>query len=86
MSLIDFWHRTGGDRRGLESAPVDEWVSLPRGYRAIKLSRERGATYFDEVRIDGTKFDHRNHIAVGIAHAAKRIARRRDRRARDPLR
>lgn len=58
----------------LEPAAVDEWVSLPCGYRAIKVSRERGATYFDEVRIQGEGFDHRNHMAVGVGHAAKRIA------------
>jgi hypothetical protein len=26
------------------------------------------------VRIEGQGFNHRNHIAVGIAHAAERIA------------
>jgi hypothetical protein len=58
----------------LEPAPVDEWISLPRGYRAIKVSRERGATYYDEVRIAGEGFDDRNRMAVGVGHAAKRIA------------
>lgn len=58
----------------LDPAPRDEYVALPGGYRAMKVSRERGATYFDEVRIQGQGFHHRNDIAVGIAHAAERIA------------
>jgi hypothetical protein len=58
----------------LDPAPRDECVALPGGYRAIKVSREHGAIYFDEVRIEGRGFHDRNDIAVGIAHAAERIA------------
>jgi hypothetical protein len=58
----------------LESAPNDEAVTLPGGYRAMKVTRERGATYYGEVRIWGRGFEDRNHIAVGISHAAERIA------------
>ena len=58
----------------LEPAPNDESVTLPGGYRAIKVTRERGATYFGEVRIWGRGFDHRNQIAVGVAFAAECIA------------
>ena len=58
----------------LAPAPRDEYVALPGGYRAIKVSRERGATYFDEVRIQGPGFNHRNDLTVGIAYAAERIA------------
>ncbi len=59
----------------LDPAPSDEYVALPGGYRAMKVSREHGgATYCGEVRIQGPGFHHRNDIAVGVAWAAERIA------------
>jgi hypothetical protein len=58
----------------LDPAPDDEYVALPGGYRAIKVTRERGATYFGEVHIWGRGCDQRNQIAVGVAYAAERIA------------
>jgi hypothetical protein len=58
----------------LEQSPDDESLTIPGGYRVVKVTRERGATYFDEVRIWGPGFDEHSRIAVGVAFAAKRIA------------
>lgn len=58
----------------LRPAPHDEWVTVLGDFRAVKVSRERGATYPDEVRIEGPGFDFRNQMACGIEWAAKRIA------------
>ena len=61
-------------RAVLDPAPSDEFVELPNGYRALKVSRAHGASYFGEVRIWGPGFDERNRIAVGADFAAERIA------------
>jgi hypothetical protein len=58
----------------LAPAPHDEWVTVLGDFRAIKVSRQRGATYPDEVRIEGPGFDFRNAMACGVEFAAKRIA------------
>lgn len=58
----------------LEPAPTDERVTVLGDFRAIKVSRQCGATYPDEVRIEGPGFDFRNAMACGVAFAAKRIA------------
>lgn len=58
----------------LVPAADGEIVALVGGFRAAKMSRERGATYPDEVRIWGPGFDAINNIACGIGWAAKRIA------------
>lgn len=57
-------------------APADDGVivALPGGFRAAKVSRQRGATYTDEVRIWGAGFDVFNSTACGVEFAAKRIA------------
>jgi len=57
-------------------APADDGVivALPGGFRAAKISRQRGATYPDEVRIWGAGFDIHNSTACGVEFAAKRIA------------
>lgn len=58
----------------LDAAPSDEMVTVIGDFRAAKISRERGATYPDEVRIEGPSFDYRNHMACGAHWAAERIA------------
>jgi hypothetical protein len=58
----------------LDAAPQDEMVTVIGDFRAAKVSRERGATYPDEVRIEGPSFDYRNHMACGAHWAAERIA------------
>jgi hypothetical protein len=58
----------------LNPAPHDEWVTVLGDFRAVKVSRQRGATYPDEVRIEGPGFDFRNAMACGVEWAAKRIA------------
>jgi hypothetical protein len=58
----------------LASAADGEVVASPGGFRAAKMSRQRGATHPDEVRIVGPGFDHRNATACGVAFAAQRIA------------
>lgn len=57
----------------LNPAPVDEWVTVIGDFRAAKVSRQRGATYPDEVRMEGPGFDF-NAMACGVEWAAKRIA------------
>jgi len=58
----------------LAPAADGEIVQLAGGFRAAKVSRERGATYPDEVRIWGPGFDSHNDIACGVQWAAERIA------------
>jgi hypothetical protein len=58
----------------LGPAVDDEIVSLLGDFRAAKVSRQRGATYAEEVRIWGPGFDVRNSIACGVTWAAERIA------------
>jgi hypothetical protein len=58
----------------LMPAAPDDVVALPGGFRAAKISRQRGATYQDEVRIWGPGFDMFNSTACGVAFAAQRIA------------
>ena len=58
----------------LDAAPQDEYVTVIEDFRAVKVSRERGATYPNEVRIEGPSFDYRNHMACGAYWAAERIA------------
>jgi hypothetical protein len=55
----------------LDSAPADQWVAVLGNFRAVKVSRE-GATYNDEVRMDGPGL--RNSIACGVTWAAERLA------------
>jgi hypothetical protein len=57
----------------LNPAAHDEWVTVLGDFRAIKVSRQCGATYPDEVRIEGPGFDC-NAMACGVEWAAKRIA------------
>jgi hypothetical protein len=57
----------------LNPAADDEWVTVLGDFRAIKVSRQRGATYPDEVRMEGPGFDG-NAMACGVEWAAKRIA------------
>ena len=57
----------------LDPAPHDQWVTVLGDFRAIKVSRQRGATFPDEVRMQGPGFD-RNAMACGVGWAAKRIA------------
>jgi hypothetical protein len=58
----------------LKRAPDDEWVTVLGDFRAVKVSRQRGATYPGEVRMKGPGFDFRNAMACGVEWAAKRIA------------
>ena len=58
----------------LTPAADGEVVALAGGFRAAKVSRARGATYADEVRIWGPGFDGSNSIACGVHWAAQRIA------------
>lgn len=58
----------------LRPAPQDEWVTVLDDFRALKVSPAHGATYPDEVRIEGRGFDVPNAIACGLEFAAKRIA------------
>jgi hypothetical protein len=58
----------------LRPAAIDTIIDLGDGFRAAKISRQRGATYMDEVRMWGPGFNHRNDITSGLGHAAKRIA------------
>lgn len=51
-----------------------EVVAVGGGFRAAKVSRARGATYPDEVRIWGPGFEVTNNVACGVAWAAERIA------------
>jgi hypothetical protein len=57
----------------LDPAPDDQWVTVLGDFRAVKVSRQAGATYPDEVRIEGPGFDG-NAMASGVGWAAKRIA------------
>jgi hypothetical protein len=58
----------------LDPAPHDQWVTVLGEFRATKVSRQCGATYPDEVRMQGPGFDSRNAMACGVGWAAKRIA------------
>jgi len=58
----------------LDPALHDQWVTVLGDFRAMKVSRECGATYPDEVRIEGPGFDGCNAMACGVGWAAKRIA------------
>jgi hypothetical protein len=58
----------------LDPAPHDQWVTVLGDFRAIKVSRQCGATFPDEVRMQGPGFDFRNAMACGVGWAAKRIA------------
>jgi len=60
----------------LDSAPNDEYVALPGGYRAMKCTRQnsQGAPYVWEVRMRGAGFNFTNDIAVGVSWAAERLA------------
>lgn len=58
----------------LGAAGDGEVVAIGGGFRAAKLSRARGATYPDEVRIWGPGFELHNSVACGVGWAAKRIA------------
>jgi hypothetical protein len=58
----------------LDPAPEDQWVTVLGDFRAVKVSRQCGATYPDEVRIEGPGFDFRNALACGVGFAAERIA------------
>jgi len=58
----------------LAGAADGEIVALAGGFRAAKMSRAQGATYADEVRIWRPGFDETSNIAVGVRHAAQRIA------------
>ena len=53
---------------------MDEFVALPGGFRAEKLSPARRAHALDEVQIEGPGFDFRNDRAYGVTWAAERIA------------
>jgi hypothetical protein len=53
----------------LGPAPSDEYVALPHGYRAMKVSREHGATYYGQVTIQGPGFDWKNNLAVEVGWA-----------------
>lgn len=59
----------------LDPAPNDEYIALPGGFRACKVSSQHSpATYVREVRMEGPTFHHRNNIAVGVSWAAERLA------------
>lgn len=58
----------------LEPAPDDQWVTVLDDFRAMKVSRQCGATYPDEVTIEGPGVDFRNAMACGVGWAAERIA------------
>ena len=59
----------------LDPAPNDEYIALPGGFRACKVSSQHGATaYVREVRMEGPTFHDRNNIAVGVSWAAERLA------------
>lgn len=58
----------------LDPAPLDEVVTVLGDFRAVKVSRACGATYPDQVRLEGPGFDGTNDIACGVGWAAKRIA------------
>jgi hypothetical protein len=59
----------------LDPAPNDEYIALPGGFRACKVSSQHGAiTYVREVRMEGPTFHYRNNIAVGVSWAAERLA------------
>jgi hypothetical protein len=58
----------------LAPAADGEVVTLVGGFRAAKISRARGGTYPDEIRIWGPGFDAANSIACGVHWAAQRIA------------
>jgi hypothetical protein len=60
---------------GSDPAPNDEYIALPGGFRACKVSSQHGATaYVREVRMEGPTFHDRNSIAVGVSWAAERLA------------
>lgn len=59
----------------LNPAPNDQYVPLPGGFRACKVSEQRGATtYVRDVRLEGPTFDIYNNIACGVTWAAERLA------------
>jgi hypothetical protein len=59
----------------LDSAPDGEYVSLPGGFRAMKMSRQHGcARYLDHVHLEGPGFNFRNDRASGVSWAAERVA------------
>jgi hypothetical protein len=59
----------------LEPAPADEFIALPGGFRAFKVSREYGgASYLAQIRMEGPTFDYRNNLATGVTWAAERLA------------
>jgi hypothetical protein len=57
----------------LSPAPENEMVEVLEGFHAVKVSRQKGATYPEEVRIIGPGFPD-NATVCGVAFAAKRIA------------
>jgi hypothetical protein len=58
----------------LDPAPADQWVAVLGDFRAVKVSSDGGATYHDQVRLEGPGLDYRNSIAVGVTWAAERLA------------
>jgi hypothetical protein len=59
----------------LDPAPNDQYVALPGGFRACKVSEQHGATtYVRDVRLEGPTFDIYNNIACGVTWAAERLA------------
>ena len=58
----------------LEVAGRGEFVTLPGGFRALKVSPHQGAAHLDEWRLEGPTFDWRNDRAYGVGWAAKRLA------------
>jgi hypothetical protein len=53
----------------LATAPVDEYVAVRGGFRALKVSGVR-----DEVRLAGPGIDFRSDLAYGTVWAAERLA------------
>lgn len=58
----------------LDPAPEDEWVTVLGEFRARKISARQGATFPEEVQIEGPGFELGTAVACGVAFAAKRIA------------
>ena len=59
----------------LDPAPNDEYVALPGGFRACKVSVQHGASrYVRDVRLEGPTFDLSNNLASGVTWAAERLA------------
>ena len=58
----------------MEPAPEDVMVAALGDFRAAKVSRGCGATYPDEVRLEGPDLDDRNSVACGVRWAAERLA------------